>query len=133
MARNANTNRGELSSAGVASLMLARMPPISTVWDSSNTPRSTKHCKSSTPAARAVLVEGGAGVASGCMNAGLVYWVQVYQAPLLLGEGISVLAHPLTNTLKGAARFSRGQVVALGDDLLINYVRVPRNASPHKP
>lgn len=82
--------------------------------------------------ARDVLVEGGAGLASGFMNAGLVDWVQVYQAPLLLGEGISVLAHPLTNTLKGAARFSRGQVVALGDDLLINYVRVPRNASPHR-
>src|SRR5699024_1677124 len=72
--------------------------------------------------ARDVLVEGGAGLASGFANQGLVDWLQVYQAPLLLGEGISVLAHPLTNTLKGAARFARGQVLALGDDLLINYV-----------
>ena len=73
--------------------------------------------------ARDVIVEGGAGLASGFANQGLVDWLQVYQAPLLLGEGISVLAHPLTNTLKGAARFARGQVLALGDDLLINYVR----------
>ncbi|HLR48303.1 MAG TPA: bifunctional diaminohydroxyphosphoribosylaminopyrimidine deaminase/5-amino-6-(5-phosphoribosylamino)uracil reductase RibD [Corynebacterium sp.] len=77
--------------------------------------------------ARDVLVEGGAGLASGFVNDGLVDWLQVYQGPLLLGEGISVLAHPLTNTLKGAARFARGQVLALGDDLLINYVRIPRD------
>ncbi|MGP5617373.1 bifunctional diaminohydroxyphosphoribosylaminopyrimidine deaminase/5-amino-6-(5-phosphoribosylamino)uracil reductase RibD [Corynebacterium casei] len=75
--------------------------------------------------ARDVLVEGGSGLASGFMNAGLVDWVQVYQAPILLGEGISVLAHPLANTLKDAVRFSRGQVIALGDDLLINYVKTP--------
>lgn len=77
--------------------------------------------------ARDILVEGGAGLASGFMNAGLVDWVQVYQAPILLGEGISVLAHPLANTLKDAARFARGQVIALEDDLLINYVRKPDN------
>jgi diaminohydroxyphosphoribosylaminopyrimidine deaminase/5-amino-6-(5-phosphoribosylamino)uracil reductase len=57
-----------------------------------------------------------------------VDWVQVYQAPILLGEGISVLAHPLANTLKDAVRFSRGQVITLGDDLLINYVKTPNNS-----
>lgn len=77
--------------------------------------------------ARDVLVEGGSGIASAFMNAGYVDWVQVYLAPMLLGGGVSVLAHPIANTLTEAARFARGQVIALGDDLLINYRGLPAN------
>ena len=44
-------------------------------------------------------------------------------APLLLGEGRGVLAHPMSQTLAGATRFQRVGMKALGDDVLIEYVR----------
>ena len=73
--------------------------------------------------ARDVLVEGGAGLASSFLKADLVDAISAYIAPLLLGEGRGVLAHPVTQTLAGATRFQRVGMKALGDDVLIEYVR----------
>ncbi|HBC8574950.1 TPA: bifunctional diaminohydroxyphosphoribosylaminopyrimidine deaminase/5-amino-6-(5-phosphoribosylamino)uracil reductase RibD [Corynebacterium striatum] len=75
--------------------------------------------------ARDVLVEGGAGLASAFLNAGYVDAVQAYIAPLLLGEGRGVLAHPVAQTLQDAWRFQRVGTTVLGDDVLIEYVRSP--------
>ena len=73
--------------------------------------------------ARDVLVEGGAGLASSFLKADLVDAISAYIAPLLLGEGRGVLAHPMSQTLAGATRFQRVGMKALGDDVLIEYVR----------
>ena len=73
--------------------------------------------------ARDVLVEGGAGLASSFLKADLVDAISAYIAPLLLGEGRGVLAHPVTQTLAEATRFRRVGMKALGDDVLIEYVR----------
>ncbi|MEK0144771.1 bifunctional diaminohydroxyphosphoribosylaminopyrimidine deaminase/5-amino-6-(5-phosphoribosylamino)uracil reductase RibD [Corynebacterium yonathiae] len=73
--------------------------------------------------ARDVLVEGGAGLASSFLKADLVDAISAYIAPLLLGEGRGVLAHPVTQTLSGATRFQRVGMKALGNDVLIEYVR----------
>ena len=72
-----------------------------------------------------MLVEGGAGLASAFLNAGYVDAVQAYIAPLLLGEGRGVLAHPVAQTLQDARRFQRVGTTVLGDDVLIEYVRRP--------
>ncbi|MCZ9295088.1 bifunctional diaminohydroxyphosphoribosylaminopyrimidine deaminase/5-amino-6-(5-phosphoribosylamino)uracil reductase RibD [Corynebacterium yonathiae] len=73
--------------------------------------------------ARDVLVEGGAGLASSFLKADLVDAISAYIAPLLLGEGRGVLAHPVTQTLSEATRFQRVRMKALGNDVLIEYVR----------
>ena len=73
--------------------------------------------------ARDVLVEGGAGLASSFLKADLVDAISAYIAPLLLGEGRGVLAHPVTQTLAEATRFHRVGMKALGEDVLIEYVR----------
>ena len=73
--------------------------------------------------ARDVLVEGGAGLASSFLKADLVDAISAYIAPLLLGEGRGVLAHPVTQTLSEATRFQRVRMKALGNDVLIEYAR----------
>lgn len=73
--------------------------------------------------ARDVLVEGGAGLASSFLKADLVDAISAYIAPVLLGEGRGVLAHPVTQTLKEATRFQRVGMKPLGEDVLIEYVR----------
>lgn len=73
--------------------------------------------------ARDVLVEGGAGLASAFLNLGYVDAIQVYLAPVLLGEGRGVLAHPIAHTLADAPRFHRTSTKVLGEDVLIEYVR----------
>ncbi|QNE89614.1 bifunctional diaminohydroxyphosphoribosylaminopyrimidine deaminase/5-amino-6-(5-phosphoribosylamino)uracil reductase RibD [Corynebacterium incognita] len=71
--------------------------------------------------ARDVLVEGGAGLSSAMLNQGFVDSLQVYIAPMLLGAGQKVLAHPVTHTLADAPRFQQEHVVLLGDDVLVEY------------
>lgn len=73
--------------------------------------------------ARDVLVEGGAGLASGFLAAGLVDAVQAYVAPALLGAGRGVLAEAVGTTLADAARFTLESVARLGDDVLIEMTR----------
>lgn len=73
--------------------------------------------------ARDVLVEGGAGLASSFLKADLVDAISAYIAPLLLGDGRGVLAHPVTQTLAEATRFQRVGMKALGNDVLIEYMR----------
>ncbi|AKE39231.1 Riboflavin biosynthesis protein RibD [Corynebacterium camporealensis] len=78
--------------------------------------------------ARDILVEGGAGLASAFINAGYVDLIQAYIAPVLLGEGRSVLAHPLAQTLNDAPRFRRVRALELGDDILVEYVHAPEES-----
>lgn len=79
-------------------------------------------CELYADGARDILVEGGAGLASSFLNAGYVDAVQAYIAPVLLGEGRGVLAHPVAQTLSDAKRFRRSVTKVLGDDVLIEYV-----------
>ncbi|QGU07489.1 Riboflavin biosynthesis protein RibD [Corynebacterium occultum] len=69
--------------------------------------------------ARDVLVEGGAGLASAFLAAGLVDNIQAYIAPTLLGQGHPVLANAVSDTLAGAASFELVSQTRLGGDLLL--------------
>lgn len=71
--------------------------------------------------ARNILVEGGSGLASAFLNAGYVDAIQAYIAPVLLGGGQGVLAHPVAQTLSQAPRFRRIRTRGLGEDILIEY------------
>lgn len=73
--------------------------------------------------ARDVLVEGGAGLAGGFLTAGVVDAIQAYIAPILLGQGRSVLATAITETLGGAARFELDQMIRLEQDVLLELTR----------
>lgn len=73
--------------------------------------------------ARDVLVEGGAHLASGFLEAGLVDHIQAYIAPALLGQGRSVLTEAVGLSITDAARFSTRRVVQLGDDVLLEMTR----------
>lgn len=71
--------------------------------------------------ARDILVEGGAGLISAFMQAGVVDAIQAYIAPVLLGDGRGVLAHPVAHTLGDAQRFRLVNHQVLGEDVLIEY------------
>ncbi|WP_040085915.1 bifunctional diaminohydroxyphosphoribosylaminopyrimidine deaminase/5-amino-6-(5-phosphoribosylamino)uracil reductase RibD [Corynebacterium humireducens] len=73
--------------------------------------------------ARDVLVEGGAHLASGFVEAGLVDHIQAYVAPALLGQGRSVLTEAVGLSIDDALRFRTRRVVQLGDDVLIEMTR----------
>lgn len=73
--------------------------------------------------AQDVLVEGGASLAGGFLTAGLVDSIQAYIAPTLLGQGRSVLATAITETLSGAAHFELGQIIRLEQDVLLELTR----------
>lgn len=73
--------------------------------------------------ARDVLVEGGATLAQGFLEAGLVDAIQAYIAPTLLGQGHAVLAAAVTDTLSGAARFDLDRVIRLDQDVLLELTR----------
>lgn len=73
--------------------------------------------------AQDVLVEGGASLAEGFLSAGLVDAIQAYVAPTLLGQGRSVLATAITETLSGAARFELDQIIRLEQDVLLELSR----------
>lgn len=72
---------------------------------------------------RDVLVEGGAGLAGGFLRGGYVDALRAYIAPVLLGDGRSIVAGGLAQTLADAARFQRVHDRALGDDVLIEFTR----------
>lgn len=71
---------------------------------------------------RDVLVEGGAGLVSALFEGGYVDAINAYIAPVLLGEGRGVLAHPLADTLADAPRFHHLGTRQLGEDVLVEYV-----------
>jgi len=73
--------------------------------------------------ARDVLVEGGAHLASGFVEAGLVDHIQAYVAPALLGQGRSVLTEAVGLSIDDALRFRTRRVVQLDDDVLIEMTR----------
>lgn len=71
---------------------------------------------------RDVLVEGGPRLLSSFFAAGYVDAVQAYVAPLLLGQGRSVLASALGESLDDGMRLELSHVEKLGDDLLLTLV-----------
>lgn len=73
--------------------------------------------------ARDILVEGGATLASGMLEAGVVDAVQAYVAPTLLGGGAGVLARAVAGTLADAAVFDLADVTRLGGDVLLTLTR----------
>lgn len=73
--------------------------------------------------ARDVLVEGGAHLASGFVESGMVDAIQAYIAPTLLGQGRSVLSEALGLGLADAATFKLQNITRLGDDVLLELTR----------
>ena len=71
---------------------------------------------------RDVLVEGGPRLLSSFFAAGYVDAVQACVAPLLLGQGRSVLASALGESLADGMRLELSHVEKLGDDLLLTLV-----------
>ncbi|QPK78190.1 bifunctional diaminohydroxyphosphoribosylaminopyrimidine deaminase/5-amino-6-(5-phosphoribosylamino)uracil reductase RibD [Corynebacterium lizhenjunii] len=69
--------------------------------------------------ARDVLVEGGPGLAGSLLQAGLVDYLHVYIAPLVLGQGRSVSATAVGPSLADAARFQRRALRELGPDIMV--------------
>lgn len=72
---------------------------------------------------RDVLVEGGAALAGAFLRADRVDAIRAYIAPLLLGEGRSVLTGGLAQTLAEGARFIRTDHYAVGDDIVLDLTR----------
>ncbi|MDO5031526.1 bifunctional diaminohydroxyphosphoribosylaminopyrimidine deaminase/5-amino-6-(5-phosphoribosylamino)uracil reductase RibD [Corynebacterium sp.] len=71
--------------------------------------------------ARDVLVEGGAGLATSFLEAGVVDWIQAYVGAVILGAGRGVLTRAVAPTLAGAPRLHREATRVLGEDVLIEY------------
>lgn len=71
------------------------------------------------PDALWVLVEGGPGILGAFLAAGLVDELQVYLAPIVLGDGHPAVLDRSVHTLAQAHRFRREGVAELGDDLLL--------------
>ncbi len=65
---------------------------------------------------RSILVEGGAEVFSAFVHAGLVDRIDVFTAPIVLGQGIGAFSALRPLHLSGAHRFSIEHVQRLGDD-----------------
>ncbi|MHA7133024.1 bifunctional diaminohydroxyphosphoribosylaminopyrimidine deaminase/5-amino-6-(5-phosphoribosylamino)uracil reductase RibD [Oerskovia turbata] len=76
--------------------------------------------------ARHVLVEGGPGLATAFLAAGVVDEIHAYLAPVLLGTGLGAVGDLGVDTLSGASRFRTHHVRRLGDDVLI-VARTPRS------
>ncbi|MCF4006578.1 bifunctional diaminohydroxyphosphoribosylaminopyrimidine deaminase/5-amino-6-(5-phosphoribosylamino)uracil reductase RibD [Corynebacterium uropygiale] len=68
--------------------------------------------------ARDVLVDGGAGLLTSFLEEGLADALQVYVAPLLLGEGRGTLCRPLARTLAEATRLHQRSLHQVGEDIL---------------
>ncbi len=73
--------------------------------------------------ARHVIVEGGATLMRSVFELGVVDAVQAYVAPMLLGAGRGIVDGPLAGTLADAERYELDNIVAAGDDVLIQLRR----------
>ncbi|MFZ2511504.1 MAG: bifunctional diaminohydroxyphosphoribosylaminopyrimidine deaminase/5-amino-6-(5-phosphoribosylamino)uracil reductase RibD [Gordonia sp. (in: high G+C Gram-positive bacteria)] len=71
------------------------------------------------PDALWVLLEGGPGIIGAFLAAGLVDELQVYLAPIILGDGHPAVLDRSVQTLTQAHHFHRDGVTDLGDDLLL--------------
>lgn len=68
-----------------------------------------------------VLIEAGPGLSRSAWNQGLVDEVFWFQAPIIIGQGHSVLGDIGVNTLNEAHRFSNYEVTRVGLDLLVHF------------
>lgn len=73
--------------------------------------------------ARDVLLEGGATLSRGMLEAGLIDAVQAYVAPAFLGAGRGVLGGQVAGTIGQAVRFSTTRVEQIGEDIYIEMER----------
>jgi len=72
-----------------------------------------------------VLVEGGATLATGLVNANLVDRLLWYRAPAVMGEGLSAVGTLPIARLGEMPRFEREGTTSLGEDALETYRRAP--------
>lgn len=72
-----------------------------------------------------LFVEGGAATAGAFLRAGLVDRIDLFVAPILLGEGPSWIQGPFAERLSNMPRFQRRFVRRLQDDLWIRFERAP--------
>lgn len=73
---------------------------------------------------QSLLVEGGAGLASALVEAGLVDRLIIFQAPVVLGEG-ALPAFPALSSSRCPVRFRVQSRRVLGDDLMTVYEPAP--------
>ncbi len=79
----------------------------------------------------AVLVEGGRGVLTSFLRAGLVDRLIVTVAPMIVGAGIDAIGDLATVRLDQALRFATERVIRLGDDVILDLV--PSASPPPTP
>ena len=70
----------------------------------------------------AVLVEGGRGVITSFLRAGLVDRLIVTIAPMIVGAGIDAVGDLATVRIDQARRFATERVIRLGDDVILDLV-----------
>ncbi len=74
---------------------------------------------------RRILVEGGGQVAGSFLRCGLVDAIEWFRAPIILGgEGRPAVGALALSALADAPRFSRTEIIGLGDDLWERYERI---------
>ena len=78
---------------------------------------------------RHVLVEGGPGLATSFLAAGVVDELHAYLAPVLLGAGLGAVGDLGVTTLAGAPRFTTHDVRRLGEDVLVTARPLPTHRS----
>lgn len=69
-----------------------------------------------------VLVEGGAGVYASFLQAGVVDEIQLFCAPLIIGNGLRAFGQVETEVLERVQRFTVATVERVGTDVLIRLV-----------
>ena len=70
-----------------------------------------------------LLVEGGAGVLSSFMQAGVVDEISVGIAPSVIGKGLSPFEFFAPDSWEGRPQYAIGRVGRLGDDIVLTYYR----------
>jgi 5-amino-6-(5-phosphoribosylamino)uracil reductase len=75
----------------------------------------------------AILVEGGRGVLTSFLRAGVVDRLVVTVAPMIVGSGIDAIGDLATMRLDQALRFTTERVIRLGGDVVVDLL--PRSAS----
>ncbi|MFH0765257.1 MAG: dihydrofolate reductase family protein, partial [Calditrichota bacterium] len=70
-----------------------------------------------------VLIEGGAGVLSSFMQAGVVDEIFVGIAPTVIGQGLSPFADFAPKSWEERPRYHKKRIQGLGEDVIISYQR----------
>jgi GTP cyclohydrolase II len=79
-----------------------------------------------------VLVEGGAGIITAFLAAGLVDRIIVAVAPIVIGAGTEAVEQLGVARVADGIRLVNRSMVAVGDDIVLAYDVVPRGIVPHR-